>query len=80
MERIYITVVARVAPDGDLFPQLIRFDDGAEFSVDQRLEPPKRNRAKNGSEDWRFPCLIAGRPVTLFFDASSYRWWVGRGA
>lgn len=77
MERIYVTVVAEVTEEGDLFPRLIRFDDGSEYKVDRRLQTPQRHRAKDGSGDWRFTCLVEGRPATLYFDASSYRWWLG---
>ncbi len=76
MERIYVTVVAEITGKGDLFPRLIRFDDGREFKVDQRLQTPQRHRAKSGSDDWRFSCLVGGRPVTLYFDLASYRWWL----
>ncbi len=77
MERTYITVVAEVTPDGDLFPLTLRLDDGSEFTVDRRLGPPRRDLAKDGTSDWRFACLVNGRPVTLLYDADSHRWSIG---
>lgn len=74
MERKYVTVVARITPDGDLFPLKLRFDDGSEFEISRRLQKPQRSRAKDGSTDWRFSCLVGKRPVTLFYDAASCRW------
>ncbi len=76
MERLYITVVAQVSPKGDILPKMITFEDGSSFKVDRRLQTPQRQAAKDGSPDWRFPCLIQGRPVTLFYDPRSYRWWL----
>ena len=76
MERRYVTVVARITPDGDLFPLKLRFEDGSEFKVSRRIQRPQRNLAKDGSSDWRFSCLIDNRPVTLFYDAASCRWSV----
>ncbi|HPX93411.1 MAG TPA: hypothetical protein PK646_03735 [Bacillota bacterium] len=74
MERRYVTVVAKITPEGDLFPLRLCFDDGSEFTISRRLQAPQRNLAKDGSSDWRFSCLIEDRPVTLFYDAASHRW------
>ncbi|NLB27613.1 MAG: hypothetical protein GX819_01500 [Clostridiaceae bacterium] len=74
MERRYVTVVAEITPQGDLFPLKLRFDDGSEFTINRRLQTPQRNTAKDGSTDWRFACLVDNRPVTLFYDAASHRW------
>jgi len=47
MERKYVTVIAEVKPDGDLYPKTLRFEDGSEFKIDRRpgairpkTEPP----------------------------------------
>ena len=74
MERTYVTVVARITSQGDLFPLILRLEDGSEFTVDRRLQAPQKNRAKDGTSAWRFSCLIDRKPVTLFYDAGTHRW------
>ncbi|NLA70933.1 MAG: hypothetical protein GX850_00610 [Clostridiaceae bacterium] len=76
MERTYITVIAQVTLEGDIFPRKLRFKDGREVAISRRLQTPLRNTAKDGSEAWRFVCLIEARPVTLFYDAIAHRWWI----
>ncbi|HZK29113.1 MAG TPA: hypothetical protein VFD19_02725 [Clostridia bacterium] len=76
MERAYITVIAEVTSEGDLLPKKLRLKDGREVAINRRLQTPLRNTAKDGSDAWRFLCLIEGRPVTLFYDATAYRWWI----
>jgi hypothetical protein len=80
MERKYVTVIAEVKPDGDLYPKTLRFEDGSEFKIDRRLQTPRRDPAKDGTSDWRFYCLIEGREVALFYNADTHRWWIGRDA
>lgn len=74
MERTYVTVVAKITPQGDLFPLKICFEDGSEFTIARRLQAPQRNPAKDGTTDWRFSCLVENRALTLFYNSSSHRW------
>ena len=80
MDRLYITVDAAISPKGDILPKMIVFEDGSKFKVDRRLQSPLRQAAKDGSPDWRFPCLVQGRPVVLFHDPLSHRWWLDPSA
>ncbi|HNZ62790.1 MAG TPA: hypothetical protein PKH23_00440 [Bacillota bacterium] len=74
-KRLYITVIAKISPEGNLFPLEIRLDDGVAIPVDGCLAAPLLNPAKDGRTAWRFLCRIEGMPMTLFYDASSCRWW-----
>ncbi|MGI6157678.1 MAG: hypothetical protein ACOYH4_04315 [Saccharofermentanales bacterium] len=78
MTRAYITVIVETTPTGDVFPKMLCLDDGRHIPIDGRLESPKRHRAKDGSDAWRFPCMIEGRPVTLYHDVIEHRWWIDR--
>ena len=80
MERKYVTVIAEVRPDGDLYPKTLRFEDGSEFKIDRRLQTPRRHPAKHGTSDSQFYCRFKGRVVTLFYNADTHRWWIGRDA
>lgn len=76
MERLYVTVVARINREGDILPRILVFEDDREVEIDRRLQRPLRCESKEGDPAWRFPCLIEGRPVTLYHDPLTHRWWL----
>lgn len=74
MKRVYVEVVARHSPEGNVFPVSIIWEDGRSFQVDRVIDVRKCVSLKVGGFGIRYTCMIQGKSHYLFFDDD--RWFV----
>lgn len=76
-EKVYVTVLARVSPEGKITPKAVEWEDGRTYEVDKvtavHLQPPSY---VGGILTELHDCLIEGRRKQLYRETDSGRWFV----
>ncbi len=72
--KIYVTVDARFAPDGNITPTSVKWADGRVFDIDEIKDVRRAASLKAGGLGMRYTVRI-GRSVTYLF-LEEDRWFV----
>ena len=75
-DKVYVAVVARYSPEGELRPLSVQWEDGRSFSVDRVLDIRRAASLKAGGAGIRYTVRIGCRETYLFLEEE--RWFVQR--
>ena len=75
-DKVYVAVVARYSPEGELRPLSVQWEDGRSFSIDRILDVRRAASLKAGGAGIRYTVLIGCRETYLFLEED--RWFVQR--
>ncbi len=75
--KVYIEVQATFSPDGRVIPDSLIWEDGRKYYIDRIQNIERAASLKAGGVGIAYTCLIAGRPVHLFYEDHK-RWFVER--
>lgn len=75
-DKVYVAVVARYSPEGELRPLSVQWEDGRSFSIDRILDVRRASSLKAGGAGIRYTVRIGCRETYLFLEED--RWFVQR--
>jgi hypothetical protein len=75
-DKVYVAVVARYSPEGELRPLSVQWEDGRSFSIDRILDVRRAASLKAGGAGIRYTVRIGCRETYLFLEED--RWFVQR--
>lgn len=74
--KVYVEVVAKFDPEGNLQPQSIRWEDGTVYEIDKVLHVCRAASLKAGGACIRYTVRICNKETYLFLEDN--RWFVER--
>jgi hypothetical protein len=74
MKKVYVQVTANFTPDGELFPQSFKWENGLDYKVDKVYECKKAVSLKVGGQGLRYRCKVMGKEVFMFYEDG--RWFM----
>lgn len=74
MRKVYVEVIAKFTPEGQVFPLSIIWEDGKTFEIDKVTDMRKVASTKVGGQGMRYKCNIHGRETFLWLEEG--RWFV----
>ncbi|MFR1759622.1 MAG: hypothetical protein ACLSX2_07955 [Christensenellaceae bacterium] len=74
--KVYVAVVARYSPEGELRPLSVQWEDGRSFSIDRILDVRRAASLKAGGAGIRYTVRIGRHETYLFLEED--RWFVQR--
>ena len=74
--KVYVAVVARYSPEGELRPLSLQWEDGRSFSIDRILDVRRAASLKAGGAGIRYTVRIGRQETYLFLEED--RWFVQR--
>ena len=75
-DKVYVAVVARYSPEGELRPLSVQWEDGRSFSIDRILDVRRAASLKAGGAGIRYTVRIGCRETYLFLEEDC--WFVQR--
>ncbi len=74
--KVYVAVVVRYSPEGELKPLSVQWEDGRSFSIDRILDVRRAASMKAGGAGIRYTVRIGRHETYLFLEED--RWFVQR--
>ena len=74
--KIYVSVVARFDPFGNITPVTVEWVDGTVYEIDRVLDVRRRASLKAGGSGIRYTVRIAGKTTAIFYEDPA--WFVER--
>ena len=74
--KVYVAVVARYSPEGELRPLSVQWEDGRSFSIDRILDVRRAASLKAGGAGIRYTVRLGRHETYLFLEED--RWFVQR--
>ncbi len=74
--KVYVAVVVRYSPEGELKPLSVQWEDGRSFSIDRILDVRRAASIKAGGAGIRYTVRIGRHETYLFLEED--RWFVQR--
>ena len=72
--KVYVEVMIKVSPEGDVRPLAITFEDGSVYEIDRLKQRCRAHATKVGGTGIRYTIVINNRETYLFEDDG--RWFV----
>ena len=66
--KVYVAVVARYSPEGELRPLSVQWEDGRSFSIDRILDVRRAASLKAGGAGIRYTVRIGRHETYLFLE------------
>ena len=74
MHRIYVSIVVRFDPEGQIIPLWIEWKNGKQYEIDKILSTQVNPSLRPGANGYRFHVRILGQERTLGYDGR--RWFI----
>jgi len=79
-KRVYVELLARYSPNGDMTPAMLKWEDGTMYEIDRVLDV-RRAASEAGSMGIRYTVRILGKERRIFFEdtyseTGKPRWFV----
>ena len=83
--KVYVNVLAEFAPDGQMLPRRLTWEDGEKYKIDKIINICQAAAMKSGGQGDRYTVMIQGQQSYLFFERTGNiggnnigRWFVER--
>jgi hypothetical protein len=74
MQKVFVSVVVRFNPEGDMRPLFLIWEDGRKYEIDRILDVRPAASLKAGGTGLRYRCRICGRETYLYYEGP--RWFM----
>ena len=70
--KVYVEVIARIDPEGGLYPLEIIWEDGRSFHISRITDIRRASSMKAGGTGIRYSCVINNQSTHLFFEEDRF--------
>lgn len=70
--KVYVEVIARIDPEGRLFPLEVIWEDGRSFPITRITDIRRASSMKAGGTGIRYSCVINNQSTYIFFEEDRF--------
>ncbi len=68
VKKVFVAVVARFSPQGEMTPLSIEWEDGRVFAIDRVVDKRKAASLKAGGTGMRYTIRVLGKETFLWYE------------